>query len=64
MSGAEAILLIGIIGNTLQLVEFSYQALTRIKECRDDKAHLPKVFWSLQNVGKTSPFDDISNCEL
>lgn len=51
MSGAEALALIGILANVLQLVDFSCQAFARIKECKEDSSHLPKVFWTLQNVG-------------
>jgi hypothetical protein len=54
MSGAEALALIGILANVLQLVDFSCQAFARIKECKEDSSHLPKVFWTLQNVGFSS----------
>ena len=54
MSGAEALALIGILANVLQLVDYSCRAFARIKECKEDSSQLPKVFWTLQNVGISS----------
>lgn len=50
MSGVEVLTLLAVIANVLQLVDFSCSVLNRVKECRDDSTHLPRLFVNLQNV--------------
>ena len=44
MSGAEAVAVVSIIANVLQLVEFSSEALARVKNFTGDATRVPKAF--------------------
>ena len=48
MSGAEALVVIGIIANILQLVDFSSKAISRVKEYGEDAQDIPKTFRDIQ----------------
>ena len=49
MSGAEAIAVIGIISNILQLVEFSSKVYDRVKDFTDEAHDIPKAFRESRN---------------
>ena len=48
MSGAEALAVISIIANIVQLVEFSSKAISRVKEYGEDAQDIPKTFRDIQ----------------
>ena len=48
MSGAEALAVVGIIANILQLVDFSSKAISRVKEYGENARDLPKTFRDIQ----------------
>ena len=48
MSGAEALAVVGIIANILQLVDFSSRAISRVKEYGHDAQDVPKTFRDIQ----------------
>ena len=48
MSGAEALAVVGIIANILQLVDFSSKAISRVKEYGEDAQDIPKTFRDIQ----------------
>ncbi|KAF1998215.1 hypothetical protein P154DRAFT_578042 [Amniculicola lignicola CBS 123094] len=49
MPGLEALAVVSIVANLLQLVDYSSRAFVQIKECNDDSSHLPRAFLTLQN---------------
>ena len=48
MSGAEALAVVGIIANILQLVDFSNRTISRVKEYGQDAQDIPKTFRDIQ----------------
>ena len=48
MSGAEALAVVGIIANILQLVDFSSKVISRVKEYGQDAQDIPKTFRDIQ----------------
>ena len=48
MSGAEALAVVGIIANILQLVDFSSRAISRVKEYGQDAQDIPRTFRDIQ----------------
>ena len=48
MSGAEALAIVGIIANILQLVDFTSKAISRVKEYGEDAQDIPKTFRDIQ----------------
>ena len=50
MSGAEALAVIGIVANIIQLVDFSGKVISRIKEYSGDVHKVPKAFRETQTV--------------
>ena len=48
MSGAEALAVIGIIANILQLLDFTSKAISRVKEYGEDARDIPKTFRDIQ----------------
>ena len=48
MSGAEALLVLGIIANIFQVVEFSNKAIGRVKESGQDLHDIPNAFREVQ----------------
>ena len=48
MSGAEALAVVGIVANILQLVDFSSKAISRVKEFGEDAQDIPKTFRDIQ----------------
>ena len=49
MSGAEALAVVGIIANIIALVEFSNDAISRVKEYGEDAQDLPKTFRDIES---------------
>ena len=49
MSGAEALAVVGIVANILQLVDFSSKAISRVKEYGHDAQDVPKTFRDIQS---------------
>jgi len=48
MSGAEALLVIGIIANIVQLVDFTSKVVGRVKDSAQDSRSIPKAFRNIQ----------------
>ena len=48
MSGAEALAVVAIISNILQLVDLSSRAVSRVKEYGEDARDIPKTFKTIQ----------------
>ncbi len=48
MSGAEALLVIGIIANVVQLVDFTSKIVGRVKDSAQDGHSIPKAFRNIQ----------------
>lgn len=48
MSGAEALLVVGIIANIVQLVEFTSKVVGRVKDSAQDGHSIPKAFRNIQ----------------
>jgi len=48
MSGAEALLVVGIIANILQLVDFTSKVVGRVKDSAQDGHSIPKAFRNIQ----------------
>lgn len=48
MSGAEALAVVAIVANILQLVDFSSKAISRVKEYGEDAQDIPKTFQDIQ----------------
>ena len=57
MSGAEALAVIGIIGNTIPLVDLAWKAISRIKEYGADAQDVPKASRDIESglllIGQT-----------
>ena len=49
MSGAEALVVLGILANIFAVVDFSSKAIERVKESLEDTGDLPVAFQRLQN---------------
>ena len=50
MAGAEAILVLGIIANIVQVVDFSNKAIERVRESRQNLHDIPKAFRDVQTT--------------
>ena len=50
MAGAEALLVLGIIANIVQVVDFSNKAIERVRETRQNLHDLPKAFRDVQTT--------------
>jgi len=48
MSGAEALLVVGIIANIVQLVDFTSKVVGRVKDSAQDGHSIPKAFRNIQ----------------
>lgn len=48
MSGAEALLVVGIIANIVQLVDFTNKVVSRVKDSAQDAHSIPKAFRNIQ----------------
>ncbi len=50
MSGAEALVVIGIVASIIQLVDFSSKAVARIKGLSEDVHNVPKAYRDVQSI--------------